>query len=181
MSNPANREVRVFRLGHRLPRDSRLTTHVFLVARAFGASSGIYSGQRDLGLERSIAKAAEEWGGNFGLEYASRWRQSISDYCEKGWETIHLTMYGLPHIDQVEELRESTARKLVIVGGEKVPGELFKLVDYNLSVTRQPHSEVAALAVFLYDLFDRKLREDYGGKIRIAPSAHRKITIRNRT
>jgi tRNA (cytidine56-2'-O)-methyltransferase len=178
---PMNSEVGVLRLGHRLPRDSRLTTHVFLASRALGARLGIYSGQRDPGLEKSVAKAVEEWGGGFTLSYAPRWKQTVNEHMEKGWEAIHLTMYGLPHRARLEEIRESSAKKLVIVGGEKVPGDLFKLADYNLSVTNQPHSEVAALAIFLYDLFEGKVAEDYGGKIRVEPSLRRKIVLRNRT
>ena len=41
---------------------------------------------------------------------------------------------------------------LIIVGGEKVPVEYYKLARYNVSVTKFPHSEVAALAVFLEKL-----------------------------
>lgn len=178
---PMNAELAVLRLGHRLPRDSRLTTHVFLTSRALGAREGIYSGQRDPGLEKSLTKAVEEWGGTFTLTYTPHWKQTLNERAEKGWETIHLTMYGLPHKDRLEEIRESHAKKMVIVGGEKVPGDLFKLADYNLSVTNQPHSEVAALAIFLYDLFDGKVADDYGGKLRVEPSLRRKIAVRNRT
>ena len=46
--------ISVLRLDHRLPRDERITTHVALVARAFGASEMIYTGQYDSGLEKSI-------------------------------------------------------------------------------------------------------------------------------
>ncbi|MEM4707281.1 MAG: hypothetical protein QXL47_01590, partial [Candidatus Anstonellales archaeon] len=55
----------VFRLGHRLPRDERISTHVALVARAFGADGMYYSGQEDKGLEESIRKICEKWGGKF--------------------------------------------------------------------------------------------------------------------
>ncbi len=157
-----------------------MTSHVFLVARALGASEGFYSGQRDPGLEKSIKKAVEEWGGNFTLSYTPHWKQTLNAQVERGCETVHLTMYGLPHTRRLEELRESRARKLVIIGGEKVPGDLFKLADYNLSITRQPHSEVAALAVFLYDLYGGKFVEDFAGRIRVEPSARRKIVVRNR-
>jgi tRNA (cytidine56-2'-O)-methyltransferase len=40
-----------------------------------------------------------------------------------------------------------------VVGGPKVPAEVFDLADYNVAVGHQPHSEVAALAVFLDRLF----------------------------
>ena len=38
---------------------------------------------------------------------------------------------------------------LVIVGGEKVPAEVYSRAHVNIAVGNQPHSEVAALAVFL--------------------------------
>ena len=38
---------------------------------------------------------------------------------------------------------------LIILGGQKVPGEVYDIADYNIAVTGQPHSEIAALAVFL--------------------------------
>ena len=40
-----------------------------------------------------------------------------------------------------------------MVGGAKVPGELFGIADYNISVGNQPHSEVAALAITLSEWF----------------------------
>jgi tRNA (cytidine56-2'-O)-methyltransferase len=43
---------------------------------------------------------------------------------------------------------------LVVVGSEKVPFEVYEHADWNVGVTNQPHSEVAALAVFLDRLFD---------------------------
>ncbi len=173
-------EILIFRLGHRLPRDERLTTHVFLVARAFGARGGIYSGQRDTSLEGSMTKMVADWGGDFVLSYSPHWRQTLLQYIREGWEIIHLTMYGLPHSDRLEEIRGSQRRKLIVIGGEKVPGELFKHADYNLSVTRQPHSEVAALAVFLSDFFGGRFVEDFGGRLQIKPSPDRKIVLRNR-
>lgn len=175
-----NPEILVFRLGHRLPRDERLTTHVFLVARAFGAKAGIYSGQKDAGLERSMTRVVNEWGGDFVLSYSSHWRQTLLQYVREGREVIHLTMYGLPHSERLEEIRSSQREKLIVVGGEKVPGELFKRADYNLSVTGQPHSEVAALAVFLSDFFEGRFVEDFGGRLQIKPSPDSKIVLRNR-
>jgi len=37
--------IEILRLGHRKKRDARLSTHVALVSRAFGASKIYYSGQ----------------------------------------------------------------------------------------------------------------------------------------
>lgn len=62
---------------------------------------------------------------------------------------MHLTAYGLPLPKLISEIQDAKGDLLVIVGSEKMPGEIFKLADWNVSVTNQPMSEVAALAVFL--------------------------------
>ncbi|MCL2143761.1 MAG: tRNA (cytidine(56)-2'-O)-methyltransferase, partial [Methanomassiliicoccaceae archaeon] len=41
---------------------------------------------------------------------------------------------------------------LVIVGAEKVPPEVYERSDHNISVGNQPHSEIAALSIFLYEV-----------------------------
>ena len=38
-----------------------------------------------------------------------------------------------------------------------VPQEIHKLADYNLSITKEPHSEVSALGVFLDHLNKQNL------------------------
>jgi len=38
---------------------------------------------------------------------------------------------------------------VIVVGGAKVPGDVYKYSQYNIAVGNQPHSEVAALALFL--------------------------------
>ncbi len=58
----------------------------------------------------------------------------------------------------------------VVVGAEKVPKDVFRLVDWNVSVGHQPHSEVAALAVFLDRLLHGAgLRREFRGRVRIRP------------
>ena len=54
-------KVEVLRLGHRIIRDQRVTTHVGLVARAFGANSMIFCGQRDEGVIETINKVVGVW------------------------------------------------------------------------------------------------------------------------
>ena len=59
-----------------------------------------------------------------------------------------------------------------MIGGEKVPGEVYGLADYNIAVTNQPHSEVAALAVFLHEYFSGKeLDKKFRGRLKIVPQA----------
>ncbi len=58
-------------------------------------------------------------------------------------------MYGL-HVDKViSQIRSSPRQKLIVVGGPKVPSEVFQLADFNVAIGHQPHSEVAALSIFL--------------------------------
>jgi tRNA (cytidine56-2'-O)-methyltransferase len=162
----------VLRMGHRIPRDWRLTTHVCLTARALGAESVIISDIEDKEVVAKVRDVADRFGGEFSVESGAPWRQVIERWKESGGTVVHLTAYGLPLSKVVENLRRTGSDVLVVVGSEKVPGELFGLADWNVSVTSQPMSEVAALAVFL-DLFQehRELdRQFSNSKIRIIPS-----------
>ncbi|MFH2112785.1 MAG: tRNA (cytidine(56)-2'-O)-methyltransferase [Candidatus Bathyarchaeota archaeon] len=163
----------VLRLGHRPLRDKRLSTHLLLAARAFGASGAFYAGIRDSGLEESVRKIVRDWGGDFSVEYAANWRRVVRD-----WEggVVHLTMYGLPAQDVVHEVAAGEGPLLVVVGGPKVPGDVFGLADWNVSVTLQPHSEVSALALFLHMFYggSELSREHPGARLRIVPSARGK-------
>lgn len=137
-------KVMVLRLGHRAGRDKRISTHCGLVARAFGADGIIYSGEKDSGLMDSVRKVSGQWGGSFRVSYEKNWRRVVKEW--KG-HVIHLTMYGLP----VQKALGKMGKKdtLIVVGGEKVPYELYQMSDWNVSVTNQPHSEIAALSIFL--------------------------------
>ncbi len=164
-------EIHILRLSHRLPRDERISTHVALVARAFGARKIIYCGQHDSGLEDSLLRICERWGGDFAIEYSQSYKKVISKYKKQGYSIAHLTMYGIPVQEAVPKLR-GNEKILLVVGSEAVPGDVYQLSDYNISVTSQPHSEVAALAILLDRIFEgRELGAiDFGGKIRIKPS-----------
>ena len=60
---------------------------------------------------------------------------------------------------------------LVIIGAEKVPKEAYDIADYNIAVGNQPHSEIAALAIFLDRMFrGRQLKKELaGGRLKIIP------------
>ena len=159
-------KVVVLRLGHRPLRDKRITTHVALVARAFGAA-GMLMSKRDRVVEKSLQKIVENWGGNFFIQVGD-WRNFI-----KSWKglVIHLTMYGLPIDEVVDDIAKTGKDVLVVVGSEKVPREVFNLADYNIAIGNQPHSEVSALAIFLDRFFKGKeLKKDFKGKLKIIPS-----------
>jgi tRNA (cytidine56-2'-O)-methyltransferase len=165
--------VDVLRLGHRYSRDRRLTTHVGLTARAFGASSLIVD-SKDSHLVDSINAVSDNWGGVFKVEYTDSWRKTIGEY---DGDRIHLTMYGINVDDAVDRLRVEE-NKLIIIGGQKVPAEVYDMVDYNIAVGNQPHSEVAALAILLDRIFEGKqFSRDFRGRKKIVPQERGKKVI----
>ena len=178
-------EVVVLRLGHRLPRDERISTHVALVARAFGANSVIYTGQHDSGLEQSVKKICERWGGAAGggpftITYEKSHRSIIKKYKKEGFMVVHLSMYGLPLHEILKELKIKE-KLLIVAGSEQVPAEVYELADYNVSITNQPHSEVAALAIALDRLQGGRELEgfDFKGMVKIIPSQKGKRVVKS--
>lgn len=169
-------KVVVLRLSHRRGRDARLTTHVGLTARALGCSGIILSGEKDSLIIDSIEKIVKKWGGSFEVIYEKNWRKVIKNWNGK---IVHLTMYGLPIQDKINEIRNLKEDLLIIVGSGKVPGEVYQLPDWNISVTGQPHSEVASLAVFLDIFFEGKeLEKEFeNSKIKVIPQEKGKKTI----
>lgn len=170
----------VLRLGHRIHRDERVTTHVCLTARAFGCDGVIISGQPDEGVKRSVEDVVQRFGGKFFVDMRRDWVNVIKEWFESGGEVVHLTMYGLPLPEVIEEIRLSNKDKLIIVGSEKVPKKVYEMATWNVSVTNQPISEVAALAVFLdwlqqHHEFFIKFEN---AKIKVVPSAREKKVIR---
>jgi tRNA (cytidine56-2'-O)-methyltransferase len=80
-------------------------------------------------------------------------------------------MYG----EKMEELLDKLPFDesiMIVVGGTKVPGEVYGLADYNVSIGNQPHSEVAALAIFLNNYVDiDSLNNKFsGGEIKVVPT-----------
>jgi tRNA (cytidine56-2'-O)-methyltransferase len=170
--------ITVLRLGHRKKRDARISTHLGLAARAFGASGIVYAGEPDDGLLLSVSKVAQHWGGPFSVAYSNNWKKTVKGFDGK---VVHLTMYGLPLQAEIRKIRKHR-KIMVVVGGEKVPGDVYGMADYNVSVTGQPHSEVAALAVFLHEYFGGKeLSKRYrGAELRIVPQKAGKRVIGTR-
>ena len=170
------KKVCLLRLGHRPFRDRRVTTHVGLAARAFGAD-GMYLAAEDPGLTGSIRDVVTRWGGEFFVRDGVSWKTCVRAWKEKGGTVVHLTMYGLPMMEVIGEIRKRE-EILVVIGAEKVPGEIYGLADFNVSVTSQPHSEVSSTAVFLDHLFEgAELDRTYpDAELRIYPSSDGKRT-----
>ena len=166
----------MLRMGHRFFRDSRVTTHVCLTARALGADGVIIADRQDKTVEATIREVGKRFGGRFSIESGKPWGKTIREWKEEGGKVVHLTAYGLRLPDVIQEISKDDRDILVVVGSEKMPGEAFKMADWNVSVTNQPMSEVAALAVFLdwhlkHTAFDKTFPK---GEVRIVPSRDRK-------
>jgi len=161
-------KVSVLRLGHRIGRDPRISTHCALAARALGASEIIYSGENDEKMIDGINKTAQRWGGKFCARYDLEWKKCILSYKKKGYFVVHLTMYGIQAGSVMMKIRKQK-KILLVVGGEKVHPEVYHLADKNIAVTNQPHSEVAALAVFLHECFLGKEHKFSKARLRIVP------------
>ena len=165
--------ITVLRIGHRIERDKRITTHVALVARAFGADKIIVT-TKDSKIEDTIRSICKKFGGYFEIETGVDHKDTI-----KHWDgtIVHLTMYG----DELEKTLSKIDRKddlLIIVGAEKVPPYFYEVADFNISIGNQPHSEVAALAIFLDRYTKGKwLKNQFNGKIEIIPSNGEKQVI----
>ncbi len=147
----------VLRWGHRPQRDARLTSHVALTARALGASGFVLSDSQDAHIKETVEKIAEVWGGDFSFEMGARWRNIVREWKGDGGIVVHLTAYGenIQTSNVLERIRGLQKDVLVIVGSQKVPSEFYsaEVSDFNVAVGNQPHSECAALAIFLDRFF----------------------------
>jgi tRNA (cytidine56-2'-O)-methyltransferase len=148
--------VAVLRIGHRLVRDDRITTHAALVSRALGCKK-IFMTDVDEEIKKTLKRVNQRWGGDndFDLEIMENWKKTIRDWKEDNGIIVHLTMYGAKLSETIDNIKQKSKNKkvLVIIGAEKVPKEIYYLSDYNVAIGNQPHSEIAALAIFLDRIF----------------------------
>ncbi|MFW9994406.1 MAG: tRNA (cytidine(56)-2'-O)-methyltransferase [Candidatus Odinarchaeota archaeon] len=154
----------VLRLNHRIERDKRLTTHVALAARALGCKGIFIHGEHDVLLKERIDKVTREWGGDFQIILVDSWKRCCNDFKKGGNGIIvHLTFKGELLQTFENEIKELLNQRsvLVVVGGAKVPAGIYNVVDYNVAVTKQPHSEVSALAIFIDHILDNALEIDF--------------------
>ena len=174
-------DITVLRLGHRIGRDARITTHCGLVARAFGASRIIITGDKDDNALDSLRKTSGRWGGNFDISYQKLWKKAIKPYINTS-VIVHLTMYGINLPDVIDKIKEDARKKdkmLIVIGSKKVPAEMYEIADHNVAVGNLPHSEVSSLAMVLDRFFDgRELRLKFDdAKISIIPQVKGKKTV----
>lgn len=173
------KSIVVLRLGQRYVRDDRTLTHLCLVSRALGAES-IYLEDAEKDVISTVEEVNKTWGGDFRVTLGEPWRSVIRAAKKEGRSVVHLTMYGVPIQDAVPQLR-TPEKLLLVVGGPKVPGKVYRDADYNVAVTSQPHSEVAALAIALHEIQGgEELKRTFEkSKLRIVPSPRGKRVVEN--
>jgi len=170
-------KIEILRIGQRVVRDDRVTTHVALVSRAFGASK-IFMNEVNPEIKETIIKVNKIWGGSFEIEFISSWKDVVKSKKNESFKIVHLTMYG-ENINTVSEQIRGEEKILIIVGAEKVPKEIYDFADYNVAIGNQPHSEISSLAVFLDRIQSGKqfqIRYDSGQR-EIIPSKNGKKVI----
>ena len=166
-------EIVVLRLNHR-PRDFRVTTHACLTARAFGANGVIIADTEAKGIIEKIDSLSIAWGGGFWVRDSVATDRVINVWRSLGGVIINLSMYGEDLRNVLSDLyflRHVQLKPfLVMVGSSKVPAKMYTIADYNISITNQPHSEVAALAIFLDKIHGGNWPRYTEGKVRMNPS-----------
>ncbi len=166
-------DIWVMRIGHRPQRDKRVTTHVALSSRALGAR-GIYVDTEDSVLEENIRRVVERFGGDYSIRTEVGWKKAIRDF---DGVVVHLTMYG-QRVDEAIPRIPRDKNIMIVVGAEKVPTEVYQRADFNISVGNQPHSEIAALAIFLDRLTGGEaLYADRGGELEVVPNERGKTVV----
>lgn len=168
-------KIVILRWGHRPQRDARLTTHVALAARALGASGFVLSDIADNSIQKTIEQVKEHWGGDFSFEMGAPWKKTVREWKQNGGIVVHLTAYGenIQSSNVLNEIKNCQKEILILVGSQKVPPSFYssEVSDFNVAVGNQPHSECAALAIFLDRFFEGKTLENTfeNANVRIIP------------
>ena len=127
--------VTVLRLGNRIERDYRITTHCALVARAFGANEIIISGQIDKDIKATIQQINQNWGGNFEVRYIDKWKTYLRSQKDAGNFVILSTMYGVNIDELVADINTVSNKQniIVVIGAGKLSPEVYDYCDLRLS------------------------------------------------
>jgi tRNA (cytidine56-2'-O)-methyltransferase len=134
----------------------------------------IHDGQ----LEETLTHVVDDFGGTFTVKTGLPWRSTVAEWKRSGGMVVHLTAYGLPIQRIISKIRRGREDKMIIVGAEKVPREVYHLADWNVAVTNQPISEVSALGIFLDWLHGHRFSTRFAGeRKRIIPTEHGKRIV----
>lgn len=96
---------------------------------------------------RSISS---KWGGNFSIEFQDDYRTVLRS--SSNYKKVYLTRYGTP-MQNVLYTMKTYRNLLLIVTDTEAVTSMFSNADFCISITDQPHSTSAAIAVFLHAFF----------------------------
>ncbi len=99
-------------------------------------------------MKKSVDDVTKRWGGPFKVEFEEDWKVTFKKLRKKGYKIVQLTMYG-ENLNQLEGKIKKIKKIAILIGSQKVEREVYDKVDYNIGIGGQPHSEIAALAIFL--------------------------------
>ncbi len=145
--------ITVLRLSHRAGRDPRMSTHLGLTSRVYGAKQFLLAGDKDSSVIQSLDDVKMRFGGEMESRHEASPLGFLRNFIADGGVAVHLTMYGLPYQEVIPDIPNDKPI-VIVVGGAKVSREYYEMCQYNVAIGNQPHSEVAALAGFLERLND---------------------------
>lgn len=122
-----------------------------LTARALGASEITFIGKTNKKILNYINNLNKNWGGSFKVLFAKSYKEVLKSSSK--YVKVCLTRYGTPLQNKIYSLKTYKNMVLIIPPSSiKEPSKYSP--DFNISVTSQPHSSSAALAVFLHEFYN---------------------------
>ncbi len=145
-----------------------------LTARAFGASAITFSpmrGKTDPKLTKYCESVNKKWGGKFSVDFSADWKPFLGS--KKNYIKVYLTRYGIP-MKKLEYAVKTYKNIILVITMSESVKSLYGLVDFNISISSQPHSSVSALAVFLDNFYKgRELAMHFeNASYRVVPEEH---------
>lgn len=122
-----------------------------LTARALGAAEIIFIGRKDQRLPRYMGAVNAKWGGSFKVKFMGRYAEAIKSASR--YAKVNLTRFGVPLKQKIYQLR-TYKNILLIVSLKDEAGPIHRLSDFNISISSQPHSCTASIAVFLHEFYN---------------------------
>lgn len=157
--------ITVLSIGEKNP---RVKLNLCLTARAFGAAKIIFVGRRDANISKHISAINGTWGGIFKVDFASSVKSAVEPLTK--YKSVYLTMFGLP-LKQLKYTVKTYKNILLIVTSKEYDKQVGELADFKLSITSQPHSQAAAIAIFLHEFFDgrEQAMQFQNAKVKVVP------------
>jgi tRNA (cytidine56-2'-O)-methyltransferase len=143
-----------------------------LAARAFGAHEVTFTTTKNSKLANQFKAVNRNWGGDFSVSFVKDWKAFLKS--KKNYKMIYLTRYGIP-IDKVKYALKTYKNIMLLVTLTENVKNAYKMSDFNVSITTQPHCSTAAIAVFLHTFYEgRELAMHFeNAKYKVVPEQER--------